>query len=428
MKKAPKKTAGTEFTGPIRVLRFEIKRPDAEVYDRLKRLSILMQKAVNYFWLAWLREHLKAGSPAKIMAFMEAWKLWRDTQKKDRGNRRMEKPEWPCQMLDNELRNKLRAETLKSFPQLGSRLVDLALNIEVQRMNACKSNKSGFHRWMRILTYQGELPQSCNPQPIPFDPANAGIIVDGDDYRLTVKTEVVGKRGKNNALATDTFTLVTRAKKARSQAAELKRITRGEYKFCGSRLVFKDGKWFAHICYRQSRPIEAVGGDLVAFVRFGLRHPIVVRCDGRHYYPGGYHGRHIEAKRRQLTGHMRSRRENYHHSASEGRGHGRRRAYQKMQVVRRIWSDFVDSCNKMACAKIAQTCKQLGVARVQYLPPKSEGTRFVCTAGVYPGQQAFTGWQFYHFKNQLEERLKREGVAFSGGQDSAEDEGRKRVA
>lgn len=399
--------------GRISVLKFKVIGAEAADRTRWKAIANQVKRLVNALRRKWLYEHTRLGNDRLVREFMDATQAWHKTDPRVRGP----KPKCEVKACTPEMQQVIRAYLVANFPDLNSRVNDLALNLAIQRIKTDKASKSSYSRWMRILADDGEFPNSSAPQPIPFDSRNSEIIPPTEkdtDFYMKLRLDRIMSEGRKTATSSvELLKIQTKGRNCASQTASLRKIVGGEYDFCGSSLVFREstGEWFVHICYRLPQEAKPdVDPGKVAFLRPAKTRPWFLRINESNFYAGGRSGRHVQHVRRQLLTQRWGRQEAYRYAGSSRKGRGRKRAIGKLYLLQTRWKDFVKTANQQMVKEVLDRCILNGVGTLYYFQPVDGVSRFLHNAGKVAGRHDSTSWDWYQVGSILQYKCKDLGI------------------
>lgn len=363
----------------IRVMRYEIvgwNGQPTEAKKRWHKISDNCREMVNCMWQEWEAWHVEHGSHAIARQFADDLAAYRRKDRRD-------KPKLELQYMPSELGKHIYRVCADRFPSLHLRVQVLLAQLVKKRMTG-KDVEGRWNVWMAVLLNRQGRPNCTGDQPIPFDKANCKIVEEDKCTRLTIRLTRLPQQGKAALSVEDHVTL--RVKPGTNGAAVIRRIIDGDYKFCGSSIVYASAKrkWYALICYN---PGESQKGELndkeTAYLVPCRETPWMLWHRGRYHWLGG-RGRHVEAARRRLLTGRWSRQEGYRYGGSSNKGHGRKRAIRGVMKLSRAWKDFTKTYNHQVTHDAIAFCVQRGIGRLVYLQPASESkrtNRFLATAG-----------------------------------------------
>lgn len=395
----------------VRTLRIEIDKPSDEQRERWMRLAVASQEVNNLAWQFWLAWHVNNRSRAKLTAFLPTWKVWQETKEGD-------KPVWPVESLSAALKKQIRQFVNAEVPGLHSRAKDLQLTMTFDKIKNLKSligNKGG---WISVVMGRQRPDQSIHPLPIRFDCQNATLLLPierGGPWRLTFRADRTPKLNGKGFEATLDHVKLKRCDGSQ-QATLWKCIDKKSgWKWCGSSLAFRDGKWFALVAY--SKPVESAGcpGELEASVMPSKSKPWRFLVIGaRKAIPVGCSGRSVASMRRRLLLQRWDRGENYKIASSNRKGHGGKRARFPQEKFSKAWLGFTLNHNEFCTRKIVELCKEKGVGALTVWQPVgvAAGRMFLATAGKQDRDDA-TSWDWARFVSRLNDKCKDAGIVLT---------------
>ena len=396
----------------VRVARFEILKMDTDARNRWMKHSDEAKQIINCIWQTWLVWHVQNKSAKKIRKYLDALVKWRDSPKEDKGA----KPKLDLFAIP-KVCDKLIYDTLsREFPEIHTTSRELIRNTVSRKIRTRKAAKGKLSGWMAILLFNESIPSTTRGNPIPFSSRNAKIEPpenkDGN-FKLHINLTRIPIKGKKSCPSVcDTFELMSRGRKVSGQIAIIKRICTGEYKFCGSSVVFQNKKWFALVCYQiPKREPAALNPDKVAYLRAAKDWPWKLRLPSRNRRPGG-NGPHVAPIRRQLLTQRWSRQANYRVAGSSNKGHGRNRALQPIWRLSQRWKDFVKTYNHTVTKDVVRQLVDAGIGTLVYYQPDGsvKESRFLSCSGKVEGRYDSTGWDWFQVGTQLEYKCKDAGI------------------
>ncbi len=435
--------------GCIRVTRFEVGRIIAPtkqeadaIWQRWRDLSDTARGVVNCVWQTWLIWHAANGSAAKLKAHFAAHAKWKAAGPETRG----EKPVWPVSAMNKECSKATYDACAAAFPEIEASARELIRNEVVGKIKNLKAANGSLPGWIAILFYHQSAPSTTRGNPIPFSTKNSEIeppANEGDAFKLHLKIgrlePAAGKR--TGTSIHDVCTLVTNARKMESQRANLKKIARGEYKFCGSKLVMDGKKWYALICYRQpNEPLPDFDESRVAFLFPAKERPFLltiagdpieaasekdwlafaplleaggVGIKGRNRSPGHAGIRVIPQQRRVLVARRLSMKHGYRIAAGSTRkGRGRDTAIMPWHKLTRAWKNVVKNYTHGVTKDVVEQCVANGIGTLVYFQPDASwrDTRFLTTAGKSDEAPEASGWDWTQIGTFLKYKCDRSGV------------------
>ena len=397
----------------IRLTRFEIVL-GAKKSDRERgwlALSDVTRQMRNRIWRYWLTWHVQRNHDLVL----RQWWAELITATRERGK----KPKCPVQALTKELSNEIYHDCSKLFTNLNARTRVLLQNIICRDIGKKGDVDGKMKAWQAVLMDRQERPASMKRNPIPFDKENSKLIPPektGEDFGLVLRIERTEETGKS---VVDTVRLMSRGRKVISQVKILWKIVTGEWKFCGSSVIYDENrrKWYAMISYEIPRATEEFAGTgslIVRASRFGQRqrYPwlLIAVNDGKitARRPCGYID-HVAAVRRQLVTQRWSRQHRYRNAGSADKGHGRRRAITAVFKLSLRWKNYVKTMNQNMAKRIVDIAIEHGCGTIVYWQPVNDYrlSRSLSMAGKVSRHES-TLWDWYQvgtcLNNECEER------------------------
>lgn len=409
----------------VRTAKFEIVRAiseDGEHYKRWDAMVEAMQEAKNLAHQLWLNWHLEHGTADRVRAANETWKAWHNEPEATRGPR----PERDgIEAVPPELRKLIEKALQARFPEVHTRTWTVFMQSWQLDLSTRKSAKGSLPGWKSVLLCRQAIPSFTRRQPIPFDSGNcpgkeiASYLVAPDEalneYRLRVRftrLPVPGKQKADSLL--DEIVLKTKHRKAAGQLAILKRLLSGEYKFCGSNLVWdeRNRKWFVHLCFKMPVPERQVG-DGFAVLRPGRRSCWRLLIGNRVLDRFGGPGNDVAYQRHNITSQRRSRQEYYRKcQPATGKGHGRKRAEKHWQHLQQLWVNFCTTRNHLTTKEVVSLCLRFGVGTLTYIQPEGRfgESRRLASAGKSEELRENSSWTWHQVATQLGYKCKDAGV------------------
>jgi hypothetical protein len=398
--------------GITKIIRVELIGSDGDFAADKKCLAGLatqMQQITNDYANHWLRLHQQAGNHLVIRDWIEKDKEWAKTYKGKKGAPpRAKCPVNPCDpMMARQLYKLLTEE----HGNLGTKPIGIVTQIATKTLTQMPSSKSAYKRWMTILSGLGEFPQAQKQAPVPFYTSNSGIIVPKtikDHWKLEVRFE---KRVGTRTLRPMVFKMRTGGRKLTAIREALWKIASGEWIFNTSSLVFRDGRWYAHICYKITGAEKLSSeANKTAFVTAGRYNGMLLRIDGRMLF-GLLDGKQIERTRRSLTIQRFGKNESYRYASSARKGHGRK-SIQWRDRIRMKWRDLVKMTNSRWAAEVVKRCVKSKTGRVVVYQPAGDwrDSRYLSKIGKIPGLRESTGWDWYQMQLLLQQACKAIGI------------------
>lgn len=379
-------------------------------------------EARNLIWRTWLVWHTQTGSERKIREWLIAVKAWHEHRKADQKahaepNRLaegvpliVEKPKCSVVCVPPELGRLMYAQIRKAMPQLHTRSLVLLQSAIVRDMTKHKASKGSLPGWMAILLNRQGAPSFLGRSVIPFDAKNSKLISrEGkeDWWKLECRIELAAARKS----IVDFVRLYVNWKRADI----LKKIVAGEFKFCGSSIMFddRDRRWYALISYDTQRKFPEVDpdSDVVAVLSPGRKRPWRMRYAGRVWFFGG-RGENVSERRRHLTLQRIARQANYRHSASSTKGHGTNRALAGYFRLQHWWKGFCHATDQQVASEIARFCARRGIASLFVVKPVGDYAwrRFLASAGRVDNYEKTSGWDWTRALARLNSRCEKDGI------------------
>lgn len=424
-------TAASEFSGAVRVARFEIgdiQGDSREVMSRWLELSHRIQQITNEYWKQWLLWHESNGSFAVVRDWYNATLAWHKADSAERG----EKPKLSVKPIPSECSKHIYKVLTERYSDIHSRPLTLAVNSIGGLVRSRKAARGSLPGWAAIILSHEALPSSTRMLPIPFDKQNCppSDWIAGENGEPIVRLRLdrqAPKKGKKVGTSTvDEFAVRTRTKKALNQRAILERVQSGEYDFKGSSIQYdsKKRKWYLLLCYQTpAKAHSALNPDLEAHLYAEDTHPWVLVVGDREIWINGTGGA-VAAVRRQVMSQRASRQNNYHNAGSANKGHGRNRAMGPVFRLSRRWKDFVKTFNHTASAKVVQICLEHGIGTVVYHQPEGDfgSSRFLATAGKQKWVKDSSEWDWFQVGVMLKYKCSDHGLAVVVEKDKGDDE------
>lgn len=400
----------------VRVAKFQVGDVEGgiETLRQWRTIAESCRDIVNTIHNQWIVWHECNGSWELITEWLKTVKAWHEYTGDKR--RRGKKPKCPVECTPSTF-TKALWQTLKGrFPTVHSRVMSLLIQDAIRKLKSRPAAQGMLPAWMAILLGRESLPTSTRPWPIPFDIKNKPVFSqDGAKWQVSLRLDRDEPLpGKKMAPASEPFqfALRTESRKAASERIKLERIVAGEYKFCGSKIMVRDRKWFLLLCYQQpkSDPAEKLTGQAV--LTPGEDHPWTLTIDGREIWLGG-DGREVAAVRRRVFRQRDTRKRNYRNAGSANKGHGRNRTLGPVFRLTRRWKDFVKTHNHTITRRAVQICLEHKISTLVYEQPIGtlRDRLFLATSGKSPEWPDANGWDWYGVGSQLGYKGQHEGIS-----------------
>ena len=404
-------------TTKVRVATLEISGLTKDDRARWLELSDSSRDIVNRIWKS-------------VVLYHEGRDSWKEIAEYIDRRKNGEKPKWPMEPIPKKLSTEISADISARYPHVHARTATLLMNIVCNKIKNTKAAKGSLSAWAAILLDRQQIPSTIHGVPIPFDDQSSSleppaIGEEKASWKLNLRLSRIPPTGKqqNGTSVLDSVKLWSRGRKAASRVAILKRIASGEYKFCGSQVIYKESnrKWFAAICYRAPiAPPKNLDNKRVAFLR-----PARLRVDSdwtpgwrlrtpeQNRYPGGncfYVGR----IRQRIISERKSRLACYRNAGSSNKGHGRKRAMKPIWRLQNRWKDFVKTANYTAAKEAVTACVEKNCGKLVFFQPneKLKTTRTLNRIGQREDYETSSGWDYYQIGKRLSDLCQDEGIEF----------------
>ena len=395
----------------VKTMRYEIvgwQGDPKEARLRWRTIADQCREIVNVIWQQWEVWHVAQGNDIKVQQFATELREYRQKERESR-------PKLEVQCMPAVLNKLIRKKITERFPGVHSRVRELLLNITAQRMTG-KDVEGKWNIWVAVLLNRQGRPNSTHDQPIPFDRANTKplSLVEGKytNYQLKINLTRLPSDKKASPSIEDHVQLKARG----SGAVIMRRIVGGEYKFCGSSIVYHQGKhkWFALVAYNDH--VENVENSELDHTKKAVLHPTrkepwALWIGSRWQWFGG-RGNYVAAARHRLLTQRWSRQETYRHAGSANKGHGRLRALAPIDKLSNRWKDFCKTANHTLTSQVIDYCIDQKVGHLVYLQPCGDkrDTRFLARAGKVEGRTDSTGWDWSQVATMLAYKCKEKGI------------------
>jgi len=375
---------------------------------RWRAIADQCREIVNVIWQQWEVWHVQQGNDVAVQEFAASLRAYRNKEIAD-------KPKLEVKCMPPELNKLIRKKITERFPGVHSRVRELLLNITAQRMVG-KDVEGKWNIWVAVLLNRQGRPNATHDQPIPFDRQNTKPLKRVGEkftnYELSINLTRLPGDKKNSPSIEDCVQLKSRG----SGAVIMRRIVDGEYKFCGSSIVYHQGKrkWFALVAYNDH--VENVENPLLDHTQKAVLHPTrqspwALWVGSRWQWFGG-RGQYVASARHRLLTQRWSRQESYRHAGSANKGHGMRRALRPIDKLSNAWKDFCKTANHTLTTQVVNYCVEQGIGHLVYLQPCGDkrGTRFLAMTGKVEGREDSTGWDWSQVATMLAYKCKAVGI------------------
>lgn len=341
-------------------------------------------------------------------------------------------PKFKWYPMPPELQKHIYRFVVTNWPDLHTRVVALTLNRLQQLVGSTKSAKGNWPGWHSWLLFRQQIPVFTSPCPLAIDKANcyleapkmvdAGACCDSPKKvdagnKPTKRVVDAGSTGHHTLHCvlsredqpgkkmmkgvTYHLSIWDKGRKMLSRRQMLARIAAGDVTFCGSQLFIKDGKLFAALAYKLPKP-ALIAGEGTAIVYPMPNRPFGMRAEGRTWRIGG-DGRVIGVVRRQLMGQRWSRQQTYRTSATSARkGHGRKRAMDKVFILSNRWRNFVKTYNRNMAIEICRRAVAMKCG-VVVLSKRCDESRWLSRAGKFDRRDK-SGWDWFGLEKALRDK------------------------
>ena len=394
----------------VKTMRYEIvgwQGDPKESRQRWRGIADQCREIVNVIWQQWEVWHVAKGSDVAVQFFADQLRAFRNKEIN-------EKPKLDVKCMPPELNKLIRKKITERFPDVHSRVRELLLNITAQRMVG-KDVEGKWNIWVAVLLNRQGRPNATHEQPIPFDRQNTKPLKRVGEkytnYELKINLTRLPSDKKNSPSIEDCVQLKARG----SGLAIIQRIVGGEYKFCGSSIVYHQGKrkWFALVAYNDNRESADIQLDhLKKAVLHPLRNsPWALWHNSRYQWFGG-RGEYVAAARKRLLTQRWSRQDSYRYAGSANKGHGLQRAIGGVTALSRAWKDFCKTANHTLTASVVKYCVDNRIGHLVYLQPteSQRDGRFLSRAGKVEGREDSTGWDWSQVSTMLAYKCKSAGI------------------
>lgn len=398
-----------------RQARFEVTLTQEQRSDRRRVWWDLLddcQGMVNTLWQDWLCWHRTNGSRQKIRDYLDSLAAWHKADKHERGD----KPKLDLFALSSDLSKQLEKTVGDEFPTVNARVRTLLKHQWDGKVKNRKAAQGSLSGWMAILLGRESLPTQRR-QPILFDKGNCKLLAPDDKcdrWRIEVRIDRQPRDGKLATSTVDTLSLFTRGRRMRSQLAILEKLRDQPELFKGSSLTYDrdKNKWFIFVSWDRPEADAPTTLGHTAVLRPDRRVPLVLRIRGQRSQWVLGRGKFIAPMRTQLLSQRWNRQEHYRVAGSSQKGHGRNRAIQHIERLRRRWQDFVKTNNHVASKRIVDLCLVSGASKLVFLQPTGgfAESRFLATAGKIEGRRDSSAWDWSQLASLLGYKCQQAGI------------------
>lgn len=453
-KEEPKKVKEPKYAGKLRLLSMEIcKFNDEPLYNRSTKTknpaairwrdaSERIQMANNLIWQLWLAWHVLNGSRKLLKPWVIEFEATAKRLEKETGKR----PEfeavtkivgdYPVEPVPTELDYLLRDMLTDEFTDINSRTLNLNYQKQHKLIKNFPAAKGSWPGWVVTILGRQNPRSYSHPQPIPFDIQNTRFIPPKvgkkkENHKMRILVSRIHEEGKARCEShPDVAELWCQGKKVASQLACLKKVISGEYKLCGSNIVFSNtkNKCFAQVAYRMLvDPRPDLNPTLVATLVPEEDHPLSLHVPERDkpIWIGGQ-GLHIGSMRERIGSERMSKAVHYKHASTNSRGRGRKRAMSWRQRLQFRWNNHVKNVDNKMTTKVVEILVEQGIGTLIYHQPTDEfaKTRFLSITGKEPEKldedgnvvalprwmRLQTSWQWAQITSMLNDKCKKVGI------------------
>lgn len=395
----------------LRVLTLEVaslhdeKEKHWALFDEIREAMIQAQEVQNFFFDSWRAWHFQNDSAAKIKRFHDDWRIYIESGKKT------DKPKLEVAAVDNGWAKAVYHQISEKWPTLHTRTTTLLIKCLTELVKSSKSTKGNWAKWHSWLLHREQIPSFVNPVPLPFDKANTFLEAPKDSngsHVLHLNLKRYSVPGLKNCRSTTFHCAIRdRSRSMASRRIVLSKIARGDLEWAGSKAFIKDNKLFIALAYWLPKPDRAVGSK-TAILHFRSKSPAALRIAGRSIRIGG-DGQIIPKIRRQVLAQRWSRKTSYRYCASSARkGHGTRRAIEKITILSKRWRDFVKTTNRNMAAQVIKVAIQNDAGAITVLAPRKE-SRFLSVAGQSTKDKS--SWDWSGLEKAISDQAMEYGVA-----------------
>jgi hypothetical protein len=401
-------SAKAVYSGAVRAVKMELRLPSKEHWQRFREMSDTCREMANCAWETWLVEHVNRGTGRKIREWLANDKAWREAGSQGK------RPKFEGFAVDAAMSKLIYRACVTECPQLTPAAVSAFLQAFTKKIGERKASNGNLPGWWAILLHRESLPSSTKSQPVPLRAAEL-IVLPPTKEVPTWRVQFKSHRQGFGIVTTDRLEMIAGTRKTASSTAKLQRIASGEYKLCGSNLVYDrwNNKWFVSLGYQHKEAAGMREGEGTAFLHAAYQSPWRLRIGGRSFKRRG-DGREVGEVRRQLLTQRWSRQANYRYAGSANKGHGRNRALLPVEKLSNRWKDFVKTSNRQMAAAVVAECVQRNVKTLVYFQPsgKVSANRFLAKVGKVDGRQDATGWDWFQVKTCLASECEEQGIHF----------------
>lgn len=392
-----------EHAESVRIVRLEVSKVLGadwrETTQRWHETSRQCLMVANTIWQTWLCWHIHKQSANKLRTWLQ--------DRRDKGIK--EAGKCPVSATSPELLKHIYNTLKVQFPDLNGRTWGLLQQRIASGIGSRKASSGSLPGWSAILLCLENMPSFTRGLPIPFDARSSSLSITPDGPVVELRLSR-GPDGKNYS---DKCLLWAKGSRVRGQIEVFKKVVSGEFKFCGSSLLWDQArkKWFVMLSYQ--RPVHRVPNldhGLTATLIPTRRVPFELRVPGsRRSVWLQKSGAHISSMRRVVFEIRRSYSANYR-LATDRKGHGRTHANGWRDAWSRKWSQFVKRVNHATSTAAVKECVARGIGRLVYYQPIGDvaSHRWISTAGASGCDQST--WEFFQLGAMLAYKCQDVGI------------------
>lgn len=387
----------------VRVYRYEVVRFSGDNRKRWWFLCDAVRQMTNLFWREWESYHTQHDSHSIVSAFANDLADYRKKQ-------RAEKPKLELQAVPTELSKRIYRKMADNFPAVHNRVAGL-LQQAIRKKMTGKGSDGKWSMWQAILMDRQGRPSATRPQPIPFDSKSAKIVRSENGFDLQIRLTRLPSDKKACLSIEDSCGLKVKHGNGR---AVIERVVSGEYKFCGSSLVYdeKNRKWFVNVCYQMPKASTTQGVG-VARLFPSRAYPFVLMLNGR-TIPLERLAEPTAHVRKTVMTNRWERKRGYQYASSNRKSHGRKRAMSGIEKLSLRWRHFTKSANHEVSKEVVRKCFEAGIGKLIFMQPGGDKAqnRMIATVGKVDGMRDKTAWDYAQLKSMLAYKCQDCGIQF----------------
>lgn len=409
---------GDKLRDCVRVAKCEVESVGGdwmETTDRWRSLSIICQKAANFYYETWLVWHIQNDSASKIEAWLNARQAIKDrmvgeTAEAIKVAQKEEAGQCPVQCLTPELAKQIYLKLTRGMPSYTAHCMSILTNGFKGCLNG-KAARGSLPRWTASLLHNQKIPSFTSGLPIPFGKQDCKLVKRDGGYFIEAKLWRVPVPGKKAGICiTDDIELRSQGKGCSGVKTMLDKIFTGEWEFKGSSLEWdsKRRKWFVNVCHQRTSNVVAIEPGKVAYLRaarkniFSLHVPEtrkrnVIWLQGR--------GQHILGARERIWKLRSEKNTNYRHATvRKGRGVGSAGKWRASSAL--SWRHLVRRVNHCVSRDAVEACVAKGCATLIYFQPEGR----IADTRLISGSYKNSTWEFHQLGTMLAYKCQERGV------------------